>query len=93
MAERVINIKASIEGAYTFDEAARKAQEAVDCDGASAAGVIDGRTGEIVANFQPLPEAPASSTVGYSKGFANAWDEMMARRAARESKGQRTTDD
>jgi hypothetical protein len=82
----------TIEGRSSYDEAVRDAQVSVDSGEAMRAAVIDSRTGEILADISPLPnDTPVIK--GYSAGYADAWEKMMARRALREQKGQTTTTD
>lgn len=98
MAERIVQARLvrKIETGRNFDELLGKAIDHID-DVAQEFGpstrtdIIDSDTNTVVTVSRGSKNSGKS--VGYSAGFGNAWDRMMQRRALRETKGQRLTDD
>lgn len=99
MTEKIVRarIVRKVETGGSFDQLLGKAIDHVDGVAQEfgpdiRADIIDTYTNTVVASVKPGSKSSRRS-IGYNAGFANAWEEMMKRRALRESKGQISTDD
>ena len=89
MAENEEFLGLGVEGPYSTDEAIKRALKLVGNKETPYVNIVDGRTGDVTR----VDSSTVSTKSGYTRSFADSWDAMKARMAAREAKGQRSTDD